>query len=77
VLVVHSSHMVLFPRFCAIFTSAAFAVGDTCAVEDAANDMIPHAGQITDAASANQDGAVFLEIVVDAWYVGRDFLAVG
>ena len=76
-LVVHSSQVVLFSRFRAIFTSAAFAVGDTGAVKDATDDMVSHAWQITDAASANQDGAVFLEIVVDAWYVGRDFLAVG
>jgi hypothetical protein len=67
----------LFPPLCTIFTSAPFTVSDTGTIKDAANDMVPHAGQVADTASANQNCAMLLEIVVDARYVSREFLAIG
>ena len=39
--------------------------------------MVAHAGQVTDSAAADRDGAVLLEVMVDAGYVRGDLFAVG
>src|SRR4030042_3700476 len=68
--------MLLLRCFCSIFTSALFAVGHTGTVKHAANNMIPNARQIPYSASANCNGAVLLQVVVDTRYVSCNFLAV-
>jgi hypothetical protein len=66
----------LFGHFCAVFTSALFATGYAGTIQNAANYMIADARQIPDAASANQNRAVLLQVVVDARDVSGYFLAV-
>ena len=53
------------------------AVGHAQAVEHASNDVVADARQVADAAAANQDDRVFLEVVPFTADVGGDFLAVG
>ncbi len=43
----------------------------------AANDMVADPGKVADAAPADEDDGVFLEVVAFAADVGGDFLAVG
>jgi hypothetical protein len=68
--------MTLFGHFCAVFTSAPFATGYAGTIQNTANYMIADARQIPDAASANQNRAVLLQVVVDARDVSGYFLAV-
>jgi len=63
--------------FCTVFTSALPAIIDAGAVKHTTDDMIPNARQIPDSASSNYNHAVLLEVVVNAWYVSCNFLAVG
>jgi hypothetical protein len=63
--------------FCAVLGAAATAGFDARGVQHAADDMISHAGQVTDAPAAHQHDRVFLQIMVDAGDVRRDFFAVG
>src|SRR5581483_5830625 len=46
-------------------------------VQRAANDVVAHPGQVLDAATANQDHRVLLQIVPDARNVGVDLVAIG
>ena len=63
--------------FCAIFTSALFAISHAGTIKDASDDVIPHTGQVPNAPSANDNRAVLLQVVVNARYVSGNFFAVG
>jgi hypothetical protein len=63
--------------FSTILTPALFAIGNAGTIKYAADNMIPNTRQIPDPAATNHNRAVLLQIVVDTWYVGRNFLAVG
>jgi hypothetical protein len=62
--------------FCTVFTSAPLTAGYAGTIQNAANDVIAHTRQISDAASTNHDHAVLLKVVVDARDVSGNFLAV-
>lgn len=70
-------HGALLLFFCTVFTSALPAIIHAGTVKHATDDMIPNARQIPDSASSNYNHAVLLEVVVNAWYVSCNFLAVG
>src|SRR3954471_10037406 len=60
----------------AVLTAAALAALDAERVERAADNVIPHAWQVADAAAADEHDAVFLKVVFFARNVGGHFLAV-
>jgi hypothetical protein len=60
----------------AVFTSAPFAVSHACAIENAADNMITDARQVSYSSAPDKDGAVFLQVMVDARDIGRHFFAV-
>src|SRR5688500_15569589 len=47
----------------AVLRTALLAVGDAGGVQRAADDVVAHAGEILDAAAADQDHRVLLEVV--------------
>src|SRR5258708_5741054 len=61
----------------AIQGPALFAVLDALRVEHAADDVIANARKVLHAAAADQDDAVFLEIVAFAGNVREGFVAIG
>src|SRR5579864_9626801 len=50
----------------AVQRAALAALGDALGIEHAAQDVVAHAGQILDAAAADQHHAVFLQVVAFA-----------
>src|ERR1700751_4393597 len=56
----------------AIAAARLLAVADTLGVQRTANDLVTHAGQVTDAAAANQHNGVLLEVVTDPRDVSGD-----
>src|ERR1043165_10313309 len=61
----------------AIERTALLAVLDALGVEHAADDVIAHAGKVLDAAAADQDHAVLLEVMAFAGNISQRFEAVG
>src|SRR5271168_612175 len=61
----------------AIFRPALLAVLDPLGVEHAAQDVVAHAGQVLDAAAADHDHRMLLQVVAFARYVADDLEAVG
>src|SRR3982750_2576367 len=61
----------------AVERTALLAVLDALRVEHAANDVITNARKILDAAAADQDHAVLLQIVALARNIGQRFEAIG
>src|SRR3954454_12694779 len=61
----------------AVLRTRLLAVRDAGGVERAANDLVAHARKILDAAAANEDDRVLLQVVALAWDVGGDLHAVG
>src|SRR4051812_35534905 len=61
----------------AVLRACLLAVRDAGGVERAANDLVAHARQILDAAAANEDDRVLLQVVALARDVGGDLHAVG
>lgn len=61
----------------AVLGAGFFAAVDAEAVEGAADDMVAHAGEVSDSSAADEDDGVLLEVVAFAADVGGDFLAVG
>src|SRR6185312_14429558 len=66
----------LFRTFGAVFRSALLAVLDALGVEDAAENVVAHAGQILDAAAADHHHRVLLKIVAFARNVADQLEAV-
>src|ERR1700681_443655 len=60
----------------AVFRAALLAVRGARSVERSADDVIAHAGQIFDAAAADQDDGVLLQVVADPGDVRRDLLTI-
>src|SRR5258707_7192251 len=61
----------------AVFGAALAPFLDADRIERAADYVVPHSGQILDAAAADQHHRVLLQIVSDARYVSIDLIAVG
>src|SRR5258706_2505376 len=61
----------------AVLRTALAAVLDALGIQGAADDVVANAGQILDAAAADHDHGVFLEIVALARDVARDLEGVG
>src|SRR5262249_57911659 len=61
----------------AVLGARLLAVGDALGVEDAADDVVAHAGQVADAAAAHQHDGVLLQVVPLAGDVRRDLDLVG
>src|SRR5579862_8041899 len=61
----------------AIERTALLAVLDALGVQHAADDVIAHAGKVLDAAAADQDHAVLLQVVAFAGNISQRFEAVG
>src|SRR5579872_6439049 len=61
----------------AVFRAALLAVLDPLGVEHAAQDVVAHAGQILDAAAADHDHRMLLQIVALAGDIADDLEAVG
>src|SRR5262249_45616733 len=56
----------------AVLGAGLLAVGHALGVVDAADDVVPHAGQVAHAAAADEDDGVLLEVVALAGDVGGD-----
>src|SRR3954463_5227842 len=67
----------LFGTLGAVFRTALLAVLDALGIEDAAENVVAHAGQILDAAAADHDHGMFLKVVTFAGDVTDDFEAIG
>src|ERR1700735_5115879 len=61
----------------AVLRTALLTVLDALGIEDAAENMVAHAGQILDAAATDHDHGVFLKVVAFTWDVTDDFEAIG
>src|ERR1700749_2643530 len=61
----------------AVLRTALLAVLDALRVEHAAQDVIAHARQILDAAAADHDDRVFLQVMAFARDITDDFEAIG
>lgn len=61
----------------AVFGSSIFSAFDPDRVEGAADNVVPHSGQIFDSAAPNQHDRVLLKIVTNSRNIGRDLDAVG
>src|SRR3954466_8745139 len=61
----------------AILRPALLAVLDALGIEDAAENVVTHAGQILDAAAADHDDRMFLKVVAFARNVADHLEAVG
>src|ERR1700756_729751 len=66
-----------FRTFRAVLRTALLTVLDALGIEDAAENMITHAGQILDATAADHDHRVLLKVMAFTWNVADDFEAVG
>jgi hypothetical protein len=60
-----------------VFTSTLLAITNAGTVKYTSDNMIPNTRQVPDSASSNHNRAVFLQVVINAWYVSCNFLAVG
>ena len=69
--------LVLLRFFRPILRAGFFSIFDRCAVEGATDDVIADAGKVFDPTAADQDDAVFLEVMPFARDVCDDFLAIG
>src|SRR5712691_4120214 len=58
--------------FGAVLGTALLAIANPGGVERSADDLVPDARQVLDAAASDEDDGVLLEIVALAWDVGRD-----
>src|SRR5215472_9455780 len=56
----------------AVATACLLAVADTLGVQRAADDLVAHAGQVTDATATDQHDGVLLQVVPDTRDVGGD-----
>src|SRR3954471_12227376 len=61
----------------AVLGTALLTVLDALGIEDAAENVVAHAGQILDAAAADHDHGMFLKVVAFARDVTDDFEAIG
>src|SRR4030081_3557040 len=61
----------------AILRTALLAVLDALGIEDAAENVVTHAGQILDAAAADHDHGMFLKVMAFTRNVADDFEAIG
>src|SRR6195256_2440483 len=66
-----------FRTFRAVLRTALLAVLDALGIEDAAENVVTHAGQILDAAAANHDHRVLLKVMAFTRNVADDFEAIG
>src|ERR1700694_493852 len=66
-----------FRPFRAVLRTALLAVLDALGIEDAAENVVAHAGQVLDAATADHDHRVFLKVVTFTRNVADDFEPVG
>jgi hypothetical protein len=57
-----------------VFAAALFSVSHAGTIQYAADDMVTNARKIPHAAAPDHHRAVFLQVVIDAADVGRDFL---
>ena len=57
----------------AVFGSRLLPVRDPGRIQRAPNDVIPNAGQVLHATATDQNDGVFLQVMTNAWNVGRDF----
>src|SRR5262245_42783548 len=62
---------------CAVLGTGLLPIGDALSVENAADDVIAHAGQIAHPAAADKYDGVLLQVVPLTGDVGGDFFAVG
>jgi len=53
-----------------------FAAAHSEAIEGSADDMVPHAREVTDTSASDHDDRVFLEVMAFAADVGGDFLSI-
>src|SRR6266851_2029747 len=67
----------LFRTFRAVLRTALLTVLDALGIEDAAENVVTHAGQILDAAAADHDHRVFLKVVAFTRNVADDLEAIG
>ena len=63
--------------FGAILRAGLHAIGNACAVESAADDVVTNARQVFDAAAADHHNRVFLKIMTDTGDVGSYLDLVG
>src|ERR1700679_2839507 len=61
----------------AVLRTALLTVLDALGIEDAAEDVVTHAGQILDAAAADHDHRVLLKVMAFTRDVADDFEAIG
>src|SRR5712691_2819360 len=61
----------------AVAAARLLAAADALGVQGAADDLVPHPGQVADAAAAHQHDGVLLEVVADAGDVGGDLDVAG
>src|SRR6202047_1959282 len=67
----------LFRTLRAVLRTALLAVLDALGIEDAAENVVAHAGQILDAAATDHDHGVFLKVVAFTRNVADDLETVG
>src|SRR3954453_24105026 len=73
----HRSGSRLFRTLCAVLRTALLTVLDALSVEDAAEDVVAHAGQILDATAADHDYGVLLEVMTLTRDVADHLEAIG
>src|SRR3984885_9631043 len=73
----HRSGSRLFRTLRAVLRTALLTVLDALGIEDAAENVVTHAGQILDAAAADHDHGVFLKVMAFTRNVADDLEAVG
>src|SRR5471030_2595850 len=73
----HLVYSRLFRTLRAVLRTALLTVLDALGIEDAAENVVAHAGQILDAAAADHDHGVFLKVVAFTRNVADHFEAVG
>ncbi len=67
----------LLAAFSAVLGAALFTAVDTEGVEGSTDDVVTDAGEVANAAAADEDDGVFLEVVLFAGDIGGDFAAIG
>src|SRR5258708_23331067 len=67
----------LFRTFRAVVRTTLLAVLDALGIEDAAENVVAHAGQILDAAAADHDHGMLLKVMAFTRNVADDFEAIG
>src|SRR5580693_1092705 len=61
----------------AVTATGLLTAADALGVQGAADDLVTHSGEVTDAPAADQDDGVLLEVVADAGDVGGDLNVAG